>query len=68
MQFASFLEEVWVSFLGRVTLEVLVEVGVLGFLLMFQLVLHEFGLVERILGFHRCFPCCRHLGMSQFSS
>ena len=67
-QFSSFLEEVWVSFLGRVTLEVLVEVGVLGFLLMFQLVLHEFGLVERILGFHRCFPCCRHLGMSQFSS
>ena len=68
MQFASFLEEVWVSFLGRVIFEVLVEVEVLGSLVMLQLVLHGFELVEKILGFHRCFPCCRHLGMSQFSS
>ena len=76
-QFASFLEEVWVSFLGRVTFEVLVEVEifevlveveVLGSLVMLQLVLHGFELVEKILGFHRCFPCWRHLGMSQFSS
>ena len=66
MQFASFLEEVWVSFLDRVIFEVLVEV--LGSLVMLQLVLHGFELVEKILGFHRCCPCWRHLGMSQFSS
>mgnify|MGYP006975736498 CR=1 FL=1 len=66
MQFASFLEEVWVSFLDRVIFEVLVEV--LGSLVMLQLVLHGFELGEKILGFHRWCPCWRHLGMLQFSS
>ena len=53
MQFASFLEEVWVSFLGRVILEVLVE-GLESLELMLQWVLHGFGLGGKILGFHGC--------------
>ena len=61
MQLVSFLEAVWVSFRGRVILEVLVE-G-LGSLVMLQLVLHGFELGGKILGFHRCFPCWPDLGM-----
>ena len=62
MLMVSFLEAAWVSFGGRVILEVLVE-GLESLELMLQWVLHGFGLGGKILGFHHCSPWCPDLGM-----